>query len=244
MPPRLKPRHLAAHACAAAIAVAAVPSLAGEDDIRRAVEAAFAPAKVSAVSATPLSGVFEVIVGDQIVYADAQGKFLFQGHLIDLQAKLNLTDERRKRLTAIDFDSLPLHLAVKIVKGNGSRVFASFEDPFCGYCRQLHLGLKQMTDYTQYVFLVPMLGENSRRQADRLWCAKNHAQAVSSWMADNVKPRAEAGCTKTPLRDVAALGTKLRILGTPTLFLSDGSRIPSYLPPDKLDAALSRVRPQ
>jgi thioredoxin-related protein len=32
---------------------------------------------------------------------------------------------------------LPLALAVKQVRGDGKRVFATFEDPNCGYCKRL-----------------------------------------------------------------------------------------------------------
>jgi thiol:disulfide interchange protein DsbC len=225
---------------ALASALLAGAAHANEAEIRKAVEAMFPSAKVSAVHPTPMPGVFEVIANDEIIYADAQGKFLMHGQLLDVQSRLNLTDERKKKLSAIDFDTLPLHLATKIVRGNGARVFASFEDPNCGYCKRLHIGLKQLSDYTQYVFLVPILGEESRQRSDELWCTKNRAQAVTDWMTSNAAPPERAACAKTPSAELSALARKLRVNATPTLFLRDGTRVPGYLAPEQLEAALGR----
>jgi hypothetical protein len=76
--------------------VGSTGSHAGDAKVRKAVEAVFSPAKVSTVRPTTMPGPLEVVVGDEIVCTDAQGRFLLQGSLVDLQTTLDLTEERRK----------------------------------------------------------------------------------------------------------------------------------------------------
>ena len=213
---------------------------AGEAEIRKAMESLYPTAKVKEINPTRSPGIFEVVVDQEILYADAEGKhFFLMAQMIDVEKRANITEERKVRLSAIKFDDLPLNLATKIVKGNGSRVFASFEDANCGYCKKLHSGMKQLNDYTQYVFMVPLLGEDSKRKADGMWCAKDKSKAVTEWMTANVPPGDEK--CKTPTMDVAELAKKLGVTGTPTMFLSDGSRLPGYLTPEKMEVALAKA---
>ena len=64
--------------------------------------------KIDEVSKTPMNGLYEVRMGNDIMYSDAEGNFLIQGALIDVRQKRNLTEERMDRLSAIPFDQLPL----------------------------------------------------------------------------------------------------------------------------------------
>ena len=84
-----------------------------------------------------MPGLYEIRVdGTEIYYTDAEGNFLIQGQLIDTRSRRNLTEERIEKLTAIDFQSLPLKDPLTIVRGNGKRKLAVFEDPNCGYCKR------------------------------------------------------------------------------------------------------------
>ena len=73
-----------------------------------------------------------------------------QGNLIDTKAKRNLTEERVEKLSAIDFDALPLKDAFTQVRGNGKRKLAVFEDPNCGYCKRFERDLQKVNDVTIY----------------------------------------------------------------------------------------------
>ena len=89
--------------------------------------------KIDEVSKAPMAGLYELRVNEtEIFYTDAEGNFLIQGSLIDTKAKRNLTEERVEKLSAIDFDALPLKDAFTVVRGNGKRKMAVFEDPNCG----------------------------------------------------------------------------------------------------------------
>ena len=85
--------------------------------------------KIDEVSKTPIAGLYEIRVnGTEIFYADAEGNYLLQGNLIDTRQRRNLTEERVDKLSAISFDALPFKDAFTIVRGNGKRKLAVFED--------------------------------------------------------------------------------------------------------------------
>ncbi len=128
-------RNLLLAACTLGAVVAAT---AGEAEIRKNLPARIPqfPA-IDEVSKSPIPGVYEVRVnGSQIFYTDEQGNYLIQGNLIDVKSRKNLTEERVEKLSAVAFDQLPLKDSIKIVRGNGKRKLAVFEDPNCGYCKR------------------------------------------------------------------------------------------------------------
>ncbi|HEY9461074.1 MAG TPA: DsbC family protein, partial [Paralcaligenes sp.] len=208
--------------------------------IKKAFEARFPGVEVSAVTPTPYAGLYEIQLGTDVLYTNAQVDYVLQGSLVDSKTRVDLTAERLDKLSRIAFDSLPLKLAVKEVKGNGSRKLAAFEDPNCPYCKQLHKTLEQLDNYTFYTFLFPILTPDSEVKARDIWCAKDQGATWRDWMG-NAKTPATAKCD-TPVADVLALGKKLAIQGTPTLIFADGSRVNGTLPLDQLKEKLDSLK--
>src|SRR6476660_5714534 len=83
---------------------------------------------IDEVTKTPMPGIFEVRVGTDLYYTDADGSYVMHGQLVDARQRRNLTEERIAKLTAIDFDKRPTKDAFQIVRGNGKRKLALFED--------------------------------------------------------------------------------------------------------------------
>ena len=114
--------------------------------------------KIEEVSKTPMPGLYEVRINhSDIFYTDEKGDFLIQGSLIDTKTKTDLTDQRVDKLTAIDFKDLPFKDSFTIVRGNGKRKMAVFEDPNCGYCKKFERDLVKVDNVTVHVFLYPIL---------------------------------------------------------------------------------------
>ncbi|MSQ64221.1 MAG: DsbC family protein [Betaproteobacteria bacterium] len=227
----------------------ALPALADEAQIRLAVEAKLGGAKVDAVQATPLPGIFEVRIqgrdGPQIIYSDAQGAYFFTGHLIDVARDQDLTEERLKKLTAIEFNALPLDLAVKIQRGSGKRSLAMFSDPYCAYCRRLEQVLLQLDDITIYVFMYPVIRPAAADHSRAVWCSKDRAKAwLDLAVGDNPKVPAAAPTCANPVDKVLALGRSLRINGTPTLFFVNGERAGGTMEIGQLRAKLDDIARQ
>ncbi len=199
---------------------------------------------IDEVSKTAIPGVYELRVnGTEIFYTDAKGNYLIEGSLIDVRAQRNLTEERVNKLTAIKFDELPFKDAFTIVRGNGKRKIAVFEDPNCGYCKRFERDLQKVDNVTVYMFLYPILGGDSAEKSKAIWCTKEPGKAWQDWMVrDQQAPAAAGGCDATALARNTDFGRQFKITGTPTLFFVDGVRVPGAVDAKQVEKILSEVK--
>ncbi len=225
-------------ACAATIAGAS------EATLKAALHKKYPDIAVESVIKTPLAGIYEVYANGQLLYADEKAAYLFtNASLIDTDKKVNLTEERMNRLTAIRFDQLPLDLAFKKVKGKGTRQFAYFGDPNCAYCKRFEQDLTKINDVTVYVFLYPVLGPDSMTKAKSIWCSKDRAKAWDDQLVNGIAPTAPGSCN-TPIDKILAFGKQKNVNGTPTLFFADGQRVPGAIPLDQIEKHLAAAAKQ
>lgn len=202
-----------------------VPSLAGIESART----------------TPVAGLIELKVGTNVLYTDANGEYLIDGHIIESKSQRNLTQERLDDINKIDFGSLPFKDAVVWKSGSGKRRVAVFADPNCGYCKQLERELQQVKDVTVYTFVVAILGDDSKAKADNILCNANRTQTWLDWMLRNQQPPRSMGMCATPLQRNQQLAQKLGINGTPAVFFEDGSRLPGAANKAQLEERLGRA---
>lgn len=237
-------KHKALACAALALAcVMAVPAQAQEAVIRKNLpERLPSLPAIDEVQKTPMPGLFEVRVnGNEIFYTDSTGSFLIQGSLIDAKAKRNLTEERTDKLNRVAFDSLPVKDAVTIVRGNGKRKLAVFEDPNCGYCKRFERDLQQVNDVTIHLFLLPILSADSAEKSKNVWCAADKAKAWTDMMVAG-KTLPAANCDTAAITRNLEFGRKYRITGTPTLIFADGSRIPGALSAQQVEQQLAQAK--
>jgi thiol:disulfide interchange protein DsbC len=198
--------------------------------------------KIDEVNKSPMNGLYELRVNEtEIFYTDAEGNFLIQGSLIDTKAKRNLTEERVEKLSAIDFDALPLKDAFTVVRGNGKRKMAVFEDPNCGYCKRFERDLQKVSDVTVYMFLYPILSPDSTDKSKNIWCTKDRAKAWQDMMVRD-QPVTKASCDTAAIDRNLAFGKKHKITGTPTIFFADGSRVPGAIGAPQVEKQLAEAR--
>lgn len=200
-----------------------------------------ASTKIDEVSRTPIRGLYEVRVGFDIFYTDEQGRYLLRGSLLDTQTRRNLTEERVEKLSVVDFDKLPLEDAFKIVRGDGARKLAIFEDPNCGYCKRFELEMANVSNVTVYVFLYPVLGQDSTIKSRNIWCAADKAKTWSDWMTRSTTPP-QADCDVNSLKRNREFGQKYNITGTPTVIFADGSRAPGAISAQEVEKRLVSLR--
>lgn len=197
--------------------------------------------QVDAVGKTGYAGLYEVRSGGDIFYTDADARYMFVGKIVDLTTLQDVTRARADELAAIRFADLPLALAIKTVKGDGRRVMAVFEDPNCPYCRKLHQALDRIDNVTVYTFLLNILSDDSAAKSKNIWCAPDRARAWQQWMTEaKPAPGAPAACI-APNEQVLALGRKLHVQGTPTIYFADGSRSGSGFDAATLEARLRQA---
>ncbi len=222
------------------LALAATLSLtvqADEASVKKAIEAKLGT-KVSSIVKSPYLGLYEIYADGQIIYTDEKLSALFAGTLIDGKTMKNVTAERMQKLAAINFSDLPLELAIKQVRGDGRRVFASFEDPNCGYCKRLAKEVAKLDNVTMYTFLYPILSPDSLEKSNQIWCAADKAKAWNDWMQDGKPLTGRSDCDTSAVKKTVELGHKLAITGTPTLFFADGERIPGAVPIAQIEKKL------
>ncbi|MFA7607763.1 MAG: DsbC family protein [Rhodocyclaceae bacterium] len=225
---------------AAALSVA-LGAQASEESVKASMEQFIGSPSVESVRKTEYGGLYEVVLkSGELVYTDETLGFIIDGRVIDTKTRKDVTQARLQELSAIDFATLPLDRAIKQVKGDGSRVVVSFEDPNCGYCKRLGKELSTLDNVTVYTFLYPILSEDSVTKSRNIWCAKDQAKAWNDWILKGVTPPA-AQCDSDVVDQNVAYGQGLRIQGTPTLFLADGRRIGGYVPAAELDKALNEA---
>lgn len=195
---------------------------------------------IDEVRRTPMAGLFELRVdGTEIYYTDASGSYLLQGQLIDTKTQRNLTDERVQKITAIDFKTLPLKDAITIVRGNGERKLAVFEDPNCGYCKRFERELAKTDNITVYLFLYPILGKDSVEKSKSIWCAKEPGKSWQDWMVRDQSPTS-VSCDTAALKRNTEFGQKMKITGTPTLVFTDGTRVPGAIELAQIEKMLGK----
>ncbi len=215
-----------------------------EEEIKRTLEPRlFDGVKIDSVKATPYGGLYEVRAGGDIIYTDRTGTYIFMGQVFNAQTSQNLTKERLDEINKIKFEDLPLKHALKLVKGNGKRVIAIFEDPNCGYCKQFRkTTLQEVDNITVYTFMLNILSEDSSIKSKNIWCSADRNKAWDEWMIENkAAPTAPADC-ETPNDAISALAQKMRINGTPAIFFTDGTRFAGAVDAKVLEAKLAKVK--
>ena len=221
----------------------ALPAAAQEDVIRKNLADRLPELpKIDEVTKTPIPGLWEVRFGNDVIYTDEQGNHVIQGTLFDTKAKVNLTEKRLEKLSAIDFDKLPFKDAMVIKQGSGARKLAVFADPNCGYCKRFERDLLSVKDVTIYTFLYPVLGPDSNDKSRSIWCSKDAMKTWRAWMIDGVTPpKAMGACDTAAVERNSAFGRKHRINGTPAVLFEDGKRVPGAMPAAEVEKRLAEA---
>ena len=218
---------------------------ASEAAIRQGFQAKFPNAMVESVARTPFTGIYEVVFNGQIAYTDEKLNFVFFGNLVDVRAgaERNLTRERSAQLASQTLRKSSDN-AIKRVRGNGKRVLYTFEDPNCGFCRELQKEVMKLTDVTVYTFLWPILSPDSVEKSKAVWCSKDRAKAWDDLMSRSIAPQNSAKCD-APFEKNHELAQRFGIRGTPAIFLADGRQVGAgYVPASELDQALNSAAPK
>lgn len=201
--------------------------------------------KIDEVRPSPMPGLWEIRIGNEIRYSDPTASFVIEGELIDVKARKSLTAERVAQVNRVDFNTLPFKDAVVWKSGNGKRRLAVFADPNCGYCKRFEASLQELKDVTVYTFLLPILGGDSPEKTRAIWCAKDRTAAWQGWMLRNeAPPKPAASCDAAAIERNIALSQKIYVNGTPAILLEDGNRIPGAVGAAELEQRLQALATQ
>ena len=223
-------------------AQATTRSAPGEARVREAMKKINPKVEIDQISAAPIAGFQEVIVGGQALYVSDDGKYLIDGALYDIATKTNLAEASMARLRSRLLETIPVSDRIVFAPPNPKYTVTVFTDVECGYCRKLH---SQIADYNrqgiavQYVAYPRMgLGSEDFRKMVAVWCAADPKKALTD--AKNDRPVPYRNC-KNPVTMEYNLGQRVGLTGTPMILASDGTQLGGYIPPEQLRAELDRM---
>jgi len=203
-------------------------AVADEDAVRRLIQTRVGErAKIEQIAHITGSSLYEVTLrgpdGPQLFYVDERARVIVVGTVIDGRTGANLTEERLRKLNAIDWTSLPFADAVTTRRGGGRRKIAVFSDPNCPYCKRFEKDLAKLDDITIHIFLFPVIRPESVALTKSVWCSRDRAKAWNDLMLRDIAPTASPDCA-TPVEKILALGRELGANSTPTWFVETGER--------------------
>lgn len=224
----------------------AVTAHADEASVRKAFMAKFPKATVDSVTKLKDLPLYEIVIprdGEPVIfYTDDAFSFIMQGNVVDNKTGTDITEQKKSKLTAIDFNSLPLDKAIKKVKGAGTRKVAVFTDPDCPFCKRIEQEFEKMDDLTVYLFLFPIeqLHPKAPQRAKAIWCSPNRVKAWDDYVLRGVMPTGAGDCDN-PVDALVALGQSKGINATPTLVFADGSKVPGALNKGQMEQQFTAV---
>jgi len=201
--------------------------------------------KDASVSPAPVPGLYEVIVGPDVLYVTQDGRYLIQGSIIDLEARENLTAPRVAQAAATAIERVGEENMVIYEPKEAKHTVTVFTDIDCGYCRKLHSQMDKYLGYgirIRYLFF-PRAGlqSESYRKAVAVWCADDRNEAMTIAKSGQ---KIEMKECENPVGNHHALGEQMGIRGTPALVLEGGEQLPGYVPPDRLNTYLTKKAEQ
>lgn len=187
--------------------------------------------QIKSISKTAWDGVLEIVMAqNEIIYTNNDGTFVMATDgkdmmLLDVNNKKNLTAERIQDLNKIDYKKLDKNNAIVLQKGNGGEV-SVFADPNCGFCKKYEKVLDENKNVTVNLYLYPVLGADSTKKAENLWCAKaaDRAKIWKDWMLNGTPIPETAKCNTSVIDKNLAFGKSHGVEGTPTTFFTNGTR--------------------
>ena len=199
--------------------------------------------RVDSIEASPVRGFHQVVAGGQVVYVSDDGKYLFQGELMDVAARKNLSDVALSKVRGEVLKTLPL--ADRIVfspTGTPKHKVVVLTDIECGYCRKFHSEIAEINrrgiEVEYLAFPRAGLGSADYRKMVSVWCADDRKKALTDAKNDRAVPNKTC---KTPVDMQYNAGLRMGLEGTPMLLTTDGQFLGGYLPPDVLQQRLEQV---
>jgi thiol:disulfide interchange protein DsbC len=216
---------------------------ADEAGVRKIFESKFPQSKVESVTKTQYGGLYEVFMDRTIHYTDEKVSFFIVGALVDTSTSRNVTEQRMRKLTALNLKEMPpLSMAIKRVKGDGKRQLFVFSDPMCPFCKRLEQELAKVTNVTVYLYLFPTerTFPGSTALAKSIWCSADRAKAWEDLVLRAKEPTVKGTCAN-PVEQIAKLGGNLGIASTPTIVFGDGAPLAGAVSATDIERLLTQT---
>ena len=198
------------------------------------------------ITKTPLKSIYALYYGKRVLYVDGSGRFIFRNaRLVSAEGEdLTLLAEARaariqagknlKALTQIAESEMLVYPAFQGSKAERA-VMTVFTDVDCPFCRRIHQELEAYTNSgitIKYIFY-PRAGRQSKAYQTfvNVWCSQDSYAAFEK--AEAGQAIATGSCSH-PVEKHLELAESFNLIGTPAIFLPDGTLIVGYRSPAEL----------
>ena len=214
--------------------------LSAEDTIRVSIKRTFPNIDVTRVEESEIEGLYEVLLGADLVYVSSDGRFIFQGDLIDLKQKRNISEDKRENVRKDMLAAIPAKDYIEYAPLKRKHTVYVFTDIDCGYCRKLHQDMSELNKRGVAVRYLAFpragIGSKTDKQMQSVWCADNRNKAMNE--AKQGMRVSNVNCDN-PVERQYVMGQDIGVRGTPAIYTESGQALPGYLPPDRLLQALT-----
>lgn len=215
------------------------------EHIRKMLDQRLPDIDVTSVQPSPVTGVYELVSDGQIYYVSADGNYIFDGDLIDMEKRQNLTTQRKGGLHLALINELDeKDMMVYETPDQSQRSITVFTDVSCGYCRKLHAELDELLEggvrVRYLMFPRAGLGSQAHKDLESVWCAEQPLDAMTTAKAGGqIVP---ASC-ENPIESHVQLAEKVGLRGTPLIYLDNGQMIPGYRSASQLVQMINSTEP-
>lgn len=210
-----------------------------EKNILSAMEEIFPDLEVSRIRQSKMDGVYEVMLGADVVYMSGDGRYFLQGNLYDLKHRRNLSEEQRSIARVDILKKVPKSEYIEFAPEEAKHTVYVFTDVDCGYCRRLHREIAEINNLgiaVRYLaFPRSGIGSKTYQDMENVWCAVDRNDALTG--AKRGKKIKAEQCD-SPVSSHYALGQVMGVKGTPAIYLENGRQVGGYLPPAELQKAV------
>lgn len=221
------------------LVTSSVVSASDNEDKKALFESILPGVSIDSVTKLDNTNLYETVINGDVVYFSADGRYVFQGDVIEMESRENLTEAKRTDLRQSILAGLDEKDMIIYEPKKTEYTLTVFTDIDCGYCRKLHQEMKEYNDLGIRIryMAFPRAGIDSESydKAVNVWCSKDREQALTDAKA-GLDVQAET--CDAPVRSQYEIGHKLGVNGTPALFLENGQLLPGYVPPKRLKELL------
>jgi thiol:disulfide interchange protein DsbC len=211
-----------------------VQYVSAEDQYKQLVgnlQGIFKDVEITSISPAPIEGLYEVMMGPNVLYISSDGRYVLEGDLFDLQKRTNISDHKRALERKRIFSNLPAKDVVEFSPNRPQSTLYVYTDIDCGYCRKLHREVPELNDggiAVRYLaFPRSGLDSDSFKKAAAVWCSADKQKAMTE--AKQGKPVDSPNC-RHPVAEQFELGKEMGVAGTPTIYTAEGKEIGGYVP--------------
>ena len=212
-----------------------------DDLLREAISAVFPDEEITRIKPAPIPGLYEIMLGTDIIYMSEDGRYILQGDLVDLGKRINLSEQERAVARKKILESVPADETIDFAPLTTQHTVYVFTDITCGYCRRFHSDMAELNGNGVAVryLAFPRAGIDSEsfKDMESVWCAADQNTALTLAKQGNQVPPAQCD---NPVKRQYELGQSLGVRGTPAIYLENGQEMPGYVPPDTLLQALNQ----